>query len=115
MSACQLRPAVWKVNGVDHTPCPLRPYALLVSRKGSHHPSARPLGWLSPTGDPHLSRSLSLLAPVNLQVSIGVNYVGHFVLTHLLMEQLKAAAPSRVIWVSSPAEATGVPDLSDPL
>ncbi|GAB4820732.1 hypothetical protein N2152v2_007778 [Parachlorella kessleri] len=49
------------------------------------------------------------------EVSIGVNYVGHFVLTHLLMEQLKAAAPSRVIWVASPAEASGVPDLSDPL
>ncbi len=53
--------------------------------------------------------------PLTLQVSIGVNYVGHFVLTHLLMEQLKAAAPSRVIWVASPAEASGVPDLSDPL
>lgn len=36
-----------------------------------------------------------------LEKNVGVNHIGHFLLTHLLLDMLKYAAPSRVVIVSS--------------
>ncbi len=44
-----------------------------------------------------------------MQVTIGTNYVGHWYLTHLLLDPLKAAAPSRVVFVSSASETAPPP------
>ncbi|XP_044539861.1 retinol dehydrogenase 13, partial [Gracilinanus agilis] len=47
------------------------------------------------------------------EMQLGVNHLGHFLLTNLLLEKLKAAGASRVITVSSLAHAAGRMDWED--
>ncbi|XP_037077685.1 LOW QUALITY PROTEIN: retinol dehydrogenase 12-like [Pollicipes pollicipes] len=41
------------------------------------------------------------------ELQLGTNHLGHFLLTHLLLDQLRAAAPARVINLSSLAHTRG--------
>ncbi|XP_015171460.1 PREDICTED: retinol dehydrogenase 11-like [Polistes dominula] len=47
------------------------------------------------------------------EIHFGVNYLGHFLLTNLLIERLKESAPSRVVIVTSKLLESGVVDFSN--
>ena len=54
-----------------------------------------------------------LLTADGLEMNFGVNHVGHFLLTELLLPLLKASAPSRIVVVSSNMHASGKIDFDD--
>lgn len=41
------------------------------------------------------------------ETTIATSYTGHFLLAHLLLPELRAATPSRIIWLSSSAALGG--------
>lgn len=47
------------------------------------------------------------------EMQFGVNYLGHFLLTHLLLDHLKKSAPSRIVNVTAHAHQLGVIDFDD--
>ena len=47
------------------------------------------------------------------ELTFGVNHLGHFLLTNLLLERIKESSPSRVIVVSSLGHLAGYLDFKD--
>ncbi|OXA42771.1 retinol dehydrogenase 13 [Folsomia candida] len=54
-----------------------------------------------------LMRSPRLSTKQGIEMQLGVNHMGHFLLTHLLLPSLQKAAPSRIVNVSSLAHTRG--------
>ncbi|RUS76525.1 hypothetical protein EGW08_015718 [Elysia chlorotica] len=54
-----------------------------------------------------------MLTKDGLEMQIGVNHFGHFLLTNLLMDKLKSSSPSRIVIVSSLAHRAGVINFED--
>ncbi|XP_055707549.1 retinol dehydrogenase 13-like isoform X2 [Phlebotomus papatasi] len=48
-----------------------------------------------------------------IEMQFGVNHIGHFLLTNLLLDTLKASAPSRIVVVSSLAHVRGEINITD--
>jgi NAD(P)-dependent dehydrogenase (short-subunit alcohol dehydrogenase family) len=59
-----------------------------------------------------MTRTRQLTAD-GLEMNFGVNHVGHFLLTELLLPLLKASAPSRIVVVSSNMHQSGSIDFDD--
>lgn len=53
------------------------------------------------------------LTKEGFEMQFGVNHLGHFLLTHLLLDKLKESAPSRVVVVSSIGHIAGYLDFTD--
>lgn len=47
------------------------------------------------------------------QVTVGVGYIGHFLLTQLLLDKLKDSAPARIVWVTASAKIKASLDWDD--
>ena len=54
-----------------------------------------------------------VLTPDGLETTFEVNYLSHFLLTQLLLDTLKASAPSRIVNVSSEAHFSGHMNFND--
>ncbi|KAG5677363.1 hypothetical protein PVAND_007127 [Polypedilum vanderplanki] len=54
-----------------------------------------------------------LVTQEGFEMQIGTNHLGHFLLTNLLLDYLKASAPSRIVTVSSIAHTRGEIDTAD--
>ena len=65
-----------------------------------------------------LINNAGLLSPLertkdNFEINMGVNHLGHFLLTNLLLDLLKAAAPSRIVIISSKLHSIGTINKDD--
>lgn len=58
-------------------------------------------------------RCPKMLTKEGIELQIGVNHFGHYLLTTLLLDQLKKAAPSRIVNVSSMAHRYGKINVDD--
>lgn len=47
------------------------------------------------------------------QVTVGVGYIGHVLLTQLLLDKLKESAPARIVWVTASAKIKATLDWDD--
>ncbi|CAG5133263.1 unnamed protein product [Candidula unifasciata] len=54
-----------------------------------------------------------MLTEDGIEMQLGVNHMGHFLLTHLFLDKLKASAPSRIIIVTSMSHKQGKINFDD--
>ncbi|KAH7972590.1 hypothetical protein HPB52_013643 [Rhipicephalus sanguineus] len=111
LNKCRRRPCVLNtvhLNTVRYLPCQLASHARYSEVRKCGVKQVDIL-----VNNAGIMRCPKLLTKDGFEMQLGVNHLGHFCLTSLLLDKIKAAAPSRVINVASTAHQRGKINFTD--
>jgi NAD(P)-dependent dehydrogenase (short-subunit alcohol dehydrogenase family) len=111
LEARQVVAAISRNNQVDVMQCDLASFASIHSFAGEFHEKYSRLDVLINNAGIFTEKRMETTDGFEYQ--FGVNHLGHFLLTQLLLDLLKGSSPSRIINVSSGAHYGGKIDFND--
>ena len=99
--------AVQPDASVESIPLDLASFAAVQSCVAAFHAKGYPLHLLINNAGGSVPGRQAQFTPDGFEMTLGTNHLGHFLLTNLLLEDLRRSAPARVITVSSQLHIPG--------